>query len=875
MSILTDIIDWVETKPQFWQYAIDKLIRNNNLTPDDLSLLKEICKAETGLSKAQFAAVDFGSLRAFISHSAGNDNVILSKIHNIENINALSRTSVLEFAPTGLTAVYGDNGAGKSSYVSVLKHTCNTRGQKPPINDNLYDAASRGTDKRADVEFTTDGVTFNTVKLKNAEVSNSTLKSIDVFDSFSANHYIENEDEIAFIPQGLSFIEKFAVALKLTETEFNNESQGLESSKLNLQLLQVDEGIAAKIFLDNLNSQTTLDDLRAHSQWHTTSDGRVIELKKIIADLKATDPAAIVKSNEQKIERFKVLKNKFQSLENSLITRETLDSTVKIAVDYATALETLKASSEDIFSGLPLTGIGDATWKQLWESARKFYNTEKGENVFPETDSDSACPLCLQKLDDGAKKRFVNFEEFVKHDLQQVHDNAEKAYDDFLLKTKNLSFIIDDHEPTIVELEAVLEGYRLGQSKYLEALSSEREKIVALLAEKKAIETLPVPELEINSRTVIEEFIAKLEANNIKLRLQSIEEDLKPFEIELLELINQKRLYDFKPQLAREIYRQKKVALLNQCYSKCATRTVTTLSNSLAASYISQNLKDNFQAELVKLGFKNIKIETETKGAKGKQYHYLRLDEPNSHNVALKDILSEGEHRCIALSTFLSELSLSDHKSAIVFDDPVSSLDHKWRNKIARRIVEESTVRQVIVFSHDITFLLMLQEHAKQLQCALEIKSLTRKKNETGIIASNPPWDALPINRRIGILKSEQQKLDKIERTQTEEIYREAIKPLYGLLRETWERFVEEVLLDNIIQRFGREIQTKRLSKLVDLTAEDYKKVDENMGKCSTYFLGHDSAGTLIEEMPDAAEFLADILILENFAKVVRARRSK
>ena len=239
----------------------------------------------------------------------------------------------------------------------------------------------------------------------------------------------------------------------------------------------------------------------------------------------------------------------------------------------------------------------------------------------------------------------------------------------------------------------------------------------------------------------------------------------------------------------------------------------------------------------------------------------------------MKDILSEGEHRCIALSTFLSELSLSEHKSAIVFDDPVSSLDHKWRNKIAKRIVEESMVRQVIVFTHDITFLLMLQEQAEILNCDLDIKSLTRKKQETGIIASNPPWDALPVNKRIGILKNEYQIIEKVERTETEEIYKVRIKPLYGMLRETWERFVEEVFLNSTVQRFGREIQTQRLSKIVDLTVEDYNKVDENMRKCSTYFLGHDSAGTLIEELPDSTEFLGDITVLEKFTKEIRDRR--
>src|SRR5690606_28367334 len=122
-----------------------------------------------------------------------------------------------------------------------------------------------------------------------------------------------------------------------------------------------------------------------------------------------------------------------------------------------------------------------------------------------------------------------------------------------------------------------------------------------------------------------------------------------------------------------------------------------------------------------------------------KQYHFLKLNEENSTGIALKDILSEGEHRCISLATFLSELSIAEHKSTIIFDDPVSSLDHRWRNKIAKRIVEESLQRQVIVFTHDITFLMMIQEHTNELENELEIKSLTRKQKETGLSASNPP----------------------------------------------------------------------------------------------------------------------------------------
>ena len=613
--------------------------------------------------------------------------------------------------------------------------------------------------------------------------------------------------------------------------------------------------------------------MRNQSQWDKTKSDRVNELNKIIPDLKATDPKKTILSNNEKISRFKILRNKFDTLEKALITSEVLAFVKKTCDDFSTTFDTLKASSETVFANLPLTGIGGNSWKQLWESARKFYNEDKEDELFPDTEGNSNCPLCLQNLSPEAKKRFTDFEEFVKHDIQQEHDKAIEEHNNLTETLNELSFNFDDQEPTIAELEILATDYRMGLTSYIESLSAQREIILKHLASKKTIEELTIPEININSKNTIDEIINRLELENAKLATKSISDELELLEKELLELNSQKMMFDFKPKLAREIYRQKKVALINQCIGQCNTRTVTTESNLLVSTYITQNLRDNFQDELKKLGFKNIKIETETRGVKGKQYHYLKLNEPNSNSIALKDILSEGEHRCIALATFLSELSLSEHISAIVFDDPVSSLDHKWRNKIAKRIVEESNRRQVIVFTHDITFLLMLQEHSENLSYSIDIKSLTRKIYETGIIATNPPWDALPVSKRLGILKSEYQKIEKIERKETEEIYRSNVKPLYGMLRETWERFVEEVFLNGTVQRFGREIQTKRLAKIVDLTLDDYNKVDENMGKCSTYFLGHDSAGTLIEEMPDSAEFLADITILEDFVKEIRDRR--
>ena len=79
MPILKEIIDWVENKPSFWQVAIDRLIRNNELTNTDVSELKEICKVDFKLSEFEFDAVDFDDLRDFADNSANDGNIILSK----------------------------------------------------------------------------------------------------------------------------------------------------------------------------------------------------------------------------------------------------------------------------------------------------------------------------------------------------------------------------------------------------------------------------------------------------------------------------------------------------------------------------------------------------------------------------------------------------------------------------------------------------------------------------------------------------------------------------------------------------------------------------------------------------------------------------
>ena len=175
----------------------------------------------------------------------------------------------------------------------------------------------------------------------------------------------------------------------------------------------------------------------------------------------------------------------------------------------------------------------------------------------------------------------------------------------------------------------------------------------------------------------------------------------------------------------------------------------------------------------------NYTVDAETRGDRGNQKFKIQL---NSKAPAKVDaVASEGEQKCLALAGIFAELKIDRRKSGVVFDDPVNSMDHKWRRKIAKRLSDESINRQVIVFTHDLPFLKMLEEVSEKIL----IKALTRTRIETGVPTDNPPWDALKTHARVKWLKNEYQKLNSVSNHGTEEKYNEDVKRFYGKKRET------------------------------------------------------------------------------------------
>ena len=866
-NIYTEIIDWVRTKPVFWQFAVYKLIMQNEIK-DDIEDLVKICKVEANLIEEELPDIDFSDLENSLSLS--KKKIMISKIKNVKNIKALKEGEKLNFKDEGLTVIYGDNGSGKSSYTGILKHICKTRGDLPTLSKNLYKTSNSNSVQSAEVEYIVDDIDTKIVKLENNKIDKLDLKVIDVFDTNSANHYIEEEDEIAFLPSGVAILEKLAKCCQEVEKKINRELETLNNKKYDYSYLLEPETEVSS-FLRNIDEYTSLDQLQEISEFNIEDEKKLKDLQEKLVELKKLDPEKRINENKKVIERFKVLKKYYEDIEEFFLDRN-IEEIIKYIEEKNKLLKTRDEITNKDFSDLPINGIGNTTWKHLWESARKFICEIRGENIFPEVDNNPVCPLCLQKLDEDAKKRFLNFESFIKKDIQKNINEKENKLNEILKKFNKLNINFEAYNLTLKEIYELDDKFEKVHSDFEKNIKDYKTNILSAISTNKSsvIKNVCIGN-EVSTK--INEYIQNINDKNEELKKMKISEEINIVQKKINKLIAHRKIKDKKAQIVSEISRIKKVKLTKEAISKCNTRNITTFSNKISTKYVTKSIQDSFKKELKKLSFKNIDIVPETRGKRGKQYFYLKLKENYNTSISLKDILSEGEHRAISLATFFSELSIAEQNYPIIFDDPVSSLDHKWRNKIAKRIIEESLNRQIIIFTHDITFLMMLQEHSTKPNVKITLKSLTRKPYEAGIVAKNPPWDAINVKKRIGVLKDEMQKLDKAFEKETDEETKDKVKNFYGKLRETWERVIEEILLNNTVTRFGRTIQTQRLKKVIDLTEKDYEIIDKNMFKASTCFTGHDTAGALNEETPDIDEIKKDLNLLEEYVKELRKRR--
>jgi hypothetical protein len=131
---------------------------------------------------------------------------------------------------------------------------------------------------------------------------------------------------------------------------------------------------------------------------------------------------------------------------------------------------------------------------------------------------------------------------------------------------------------------------------------------------------------------------------------------------------------------------------------------------------------------------------------------------------------------------------------------------------VSRRLVEESKARQVIVFTHEMVFLAALLQEAERQGVTYAAQTISRGSDFlSGHVDKGLPWTGLPTQKRINALKQECQRAEKIYREEGQKAYEPVATRMYADLRRTWERAIEEVLLNEVVLRFRQGIETNRL----------------------------------------------------------------
>ena len=254
----------------------------------------------------------------------------------------------------------------------------------------------------------------------------------------------------------------------------------------------------------------------------------------------------------------------------------------------------------------------------------------------------------------------------------------------------------------------------------------------------------------------------------------------------------------------------------------------------MAEALITDAFVQRFNAELKALGASRLKVKLiKSKVSKGKVLHTLQLDGA-SHN--LNEVLSEGENRIVSIAAFLADVTGRAYPAPFVFDDPISSLDQDYEEAVVQRLCSIASERQVIIFTHRLSLLGMVQDYAKKVAIEPEIICIREESWGTGEPGDTPLFAKKPDKALNQLINDRLSKAKKLLNEHGKEVYEPYAKALCSDFRILLERMIECELVADVVQRYRRAINTMgKIGNLAKISEADCSYFDDLMTKYSRY----------------------------------------
>jgi AAA domain len=867
MALLDEILNWSKSLPAWQSDAIRRLFQTEaSLTDIDFQQLYSLLKANANLTASDMLVPVPLADTHLPSNPSPSDSLILTSLRDLENVNRIALNQNLKFAASGMTVIYGGNGTGKSGYARVLKSACRARGKHELVLPNANEAPAQNRIPTAVFEVVSGGNAKQLRWSANGQPPKE-LAAISIFDSRCARAYLNEQQDIAYLPYGLDVVEALAnVVFPELNRRLSAEIHATNVDRQPFAHLLGDSSVGRLI--QSLSASTKISDLKLLAN---LSEIEVVEINTIETALAEVDPKRKAQEHKFIAQRFKDLSAKIKG-KASWVSAGAIEKLKKLTDDAVTANLAEKFAEDSLSQAEELhDGTGGLVWKSLFEAARKFSSeVAYPQHSFPHVGPSSKCLLCQQDLNEASAARLAQFEAYVQNDiakaaaefrqkLSTAKDKIERADLGFGLEKSQISELkLADTEiaSTIVNFEQQLAARRKWMIDSLTSLNWANPPAL-LVSPTLALRKLAAQQL-LKTRFYLRA-IDELQKQKLLARKS--------------ELIARKNLQASLPAVEALIDRLNLHAALVACQKSLGTKPISDKAKEFSSEAVTLALKNALDEEFTALGIGHIKTELKPITGKGKVKHQLLLKLPSAKDI--EQILSEGEQRAIALGSFLAELKLSNHHCGIVFDDPVSSLDHRRRKKVSVRLASESKLRQVIVFTHDVVLLHELQDACTRIQLPPHLCYLEPVNGFYGHVAEGLPWAHKSYKERLDFLEKAQKRFEKLPwPTEPSDHLASEIIRSYGFLRATIERVVQDFVLNGTVRRFDDYIRVKNLDRVVGLATSDFVEIERLYQRCHDIVEAHDPASYKDETPPTPHELKKDLDDLKHLIALIEARRN-
>jgi energy-coupling factor transporter ATP-binding protein EcfA2 len=841
------IIAWFKGYDYWFQHAGNKLLEGENVSDVLTDTTYQLFKEDYALKviEGERAEIVFNEIAADVAAVAGN--LQLQVIKEIENVNALATGQSIPINPN-LTIIYGGNGTGKSGYVRLLNNAFNSRGDKQ-ILPNVFSGIATG---EPSCKFTFQSADAPYDLAYPLQKTNLEFSQYSVFDTHSIRVLCEQDNKLDFTPIGFECFEKVlqlyeAVKTKLyTEIKVNRPLNEFEKFFVNDN--------AIKNAITNLGANSNEEELKALGTYTEVDAAQLAELIAKREELKALDIPKRIAELQKLLSQLVEFTSRQQAMLDCL-KPEDIEHYKSLINSFHKFQELAKQEGVKSLEDYNIEGIGSNEWKEFIRASKNYASAieaNRDEKIYP-SDKDN-CLFCLQPLTEKENSLINSYWNLLKSEAEGELNRIIQAIRELEKKLKGLPPVKFDETTTLFEYVNTNDAAFAAKWKDIVFTSeTAKQNIISNLGNRNL-------DLMLHFAVSINEFdtvVTKLKAAIEDLFQKNPSKELAELEIQIQFLTDKSLLSKLLEQVLIFVAAHKWAAKAERSASAFNTKSITIKQGDLFTTHITDKYTDTFNNECKILNAPKV-VQIAQKNARGSTLRKLQVA-----GVVANSILSEGEQRAICLADFLTEVQMNPNNKGVFFDDPVTSQDHHRREKIAERLVELASQKQVIVFTHDIAFFIRLKISAETITTPCSFTTIRNTGGTPGVINPALPWIVQPVKGRIGTLKNMLVRLKKIEKENSEDEYLFAAKSWYSLLREAWERAVEERLFKGVVERFSFGIQTQRLKKII-VTDELINEIETGMTESSKWV--HDAAAGLNPTPPDTTKAESDLKFFEDFA---------